>query len=90
MTDEFLKAYLARPELMPPADACAVERKLHRELLGDPRRAVAAGELAAVADADAMVEAITAAQTPYEVRIVRGTEERTVTVGGDAAASGEA
>ena len=44
----------------------------------------------AVADADAMVEAITAAQTPYEVRIVRGTEERTVTVGGDAAASGEA
>jgi serine protease Do len=44
----------------------------------------------AVADADAMVEAITAAQIPYEVRIVRGTEERTVTVGGDAAASGEA
>ena len=44
----------------------------------------------AVVDADAMVEAITAAQTPYEVRIVRGTEERTVTVGGDAAASGEA
>jgi serine protease Do len=44
----------------------------------------------AVADADAMAEAITAAQIPYEVRIVRGTEERTVTVGGDAAASGEA
>jgi len=43
-----------------------------------------------VADADAMVEAITAAEVPYEVRIVRGTEERTVTVGGDAAASGEA
>ena len=53
VTDEFLKAYLARPELMPPDDACAVERKLHRELLADPRRAVAAGELAAVADADA-------------------------------------
>ena len=29
-TDEFLKAYFARPELMPPEDACAVERKLHR------------------------------------------------------------
>ena len=53
VTDEFLKAYLARPELMPPDDACAVERKLHRELLADPRRAVAAGELAAMADADA-------------------------------------
>jgi len=53
VTDEFLKAYLARPELMPPDDACAVERKLHRELLADPRRAVAAAELAAMEDADA-------------------------------------
>ena len=25
VTDEFLKAYLARPELLPPADACAAE-----------------------------------------------------------------
>jgi hypothetical protein len=53
VTDEFLKAYLARPELMPPDDACAVERKLHRELLADPRRAVATAELAAMDDADA-------------------------------------
>ena len=53
VTDEFLKAYLARPELMPPDDACAVERKLHRELLADPRRAVTAGEVAEMADADA-------------------------------------
>jgi Family of unknown function (DUF6352) len=52
-TDEFLKAYLARPELMPPDDACAVERKLHGELLADPRRPVGADELAAIADADA-------------------------------------
>src|SRR3954470_24824113 len=52
-TDEFLKAYLARPELMPPDDACATERRLHRELLADPRRPVGAGELAAMADADA-------------------------------------
>jgi serine protease Do len=44
----------------------------------------------AVADADEMVEAIAAAATPYEVRIVRGTEERAVTVGGGATASGEA
>jgi Family of unknown function (DUF6352) len=53
VTDEFLKAYFARPELMPPEDACAVERSLHRELLADPRRPVGTGELAALADADA-------------------------------------
>jgi hypothetical protein len=53
VTDEFLKAYLARPELMPPEDACAVERKLHRELLADPRRTVTAEEVAGIADADA-------------------------------------
>ncbi len=27
VTDEFLKAYFARPELMPPNDACEVERR---------------------------------------------------------------
>ena len=53
VTDEFLKAYFVRPELMPPEDACAVERRLHRELLAEPRRSVAAGELAEIADADA-------------------------------------
>jgi len=53
VTDEFLKAYFARPELMPPDEACEVERRLHRELLADPRRAVAATEVAAIADADA-------------------------------------
>src|SRR5439155_22376819 len=44
----------------------------------------------AVTDADELVEAIAAATTPYEVRVVRGTEERTVTVGGGAEATGEA
>ena len=29
VTDEFLKVYLARPELIPPPEACAVERTLH-------------------------------------------------------------
>jgi hypothetical protein len=53
VTDEFLKAYFVRPELVPPVDACAVERRLHQELLADPRRAVAAEEVAAIADADA-------------------------------------
>ena len=53
VTDEFLKAYFVRPELVPPEDACAVERGLHQALLADPRRAVAAEEVAAIADADA-------------------------------------
>ncbi|MBR0850693.1 hypothetical protein JQ543_23330 [Bradyrhizobium diazoefficiens] len=53
VTDDFLKAYFARPELMPPDDACAVERRLHRELLADPRQPVGADELASIADADA-------------------------------------
>src|SRR6476469_10730607 len=53
VTDEFLKAYFARPELMPPEDACEVERKLHRELLADPRRPVGADEVAAIVDSDA-------------------------------------
>ena len=29
VTDDFLKVYLARPELIPPPEACAVERTLH-------------------------------------------------------------
>lgn len=53
VTAEFLKAYFARPELMPPKDACPVERRLHREMLADPRRAVGADEVGAIADEDA-------------------------------------
>jgi hypothetical protein len=52
-TDEFVKAYLARPELAPPPEACAAERALHAALLAEPRRAVASGEIAAIADPDA-------------------------------------
>lgn len=53
VTDEFLKVYLARPELAPPPEACVVERTLHAALMSDPRRPVAADEIAAIADADA-------------------------------------
>jgi len=52
-TDEFLKVYLARPELTPPPEACVAERTLHAALLAEPRRAVSADEIAAIADADA-------------------------------------
>jgi hypothetical protein len=53
VTDEFLKAYVARPELCPPPEACAAERALHATLLAAPRRPIGAAEIAAIADADA-------------------------------------
>jgi len=53
VTDDFLKVYLARPELVPPPDACLAERDLHTMLIGDPRRSVATSEIVAIADADA-------------------------------------
>ena len=53
VTDEFLKVYLARPELAPPPDAAEDERALHAALLADPRRKVSADEIAALKDPDA-------------------------------------
>jgi hypothetical protein len=53
VTDEFLKAYLARPELVPPPEACSAERRLHDALWRDPRRPVGAAQIDAIIDADA-------------------------------------
>jgi len=53
VTDEFLKAYLARPELMPPPEACAEEEALHRALLRETRLPIAASRISVIADADA-------------------------------------
>jgi len=53
VTGDFLKVYLARPELVPPPDACAVERTLHAALLSDPQMPVAVSDIAAITDADA-------------------------------------
>lgn len=52
-TPELIMAYLARPELMPPDDACDAERDLHASLLADPLRPVSKADIAALADADA-------------------------------------
>ena len=52
-TDDFLKVYLARPELIPPPEACAVEKTLHGALLANPRMPLSASDVAAIADADA-------------------------------------
>src|SRR3977135_4024234 len=52
-TPELIMAYLARPELMPPPDACEAERNLHSNLLADPLRPVSKADIAALEDADA-------------------------------------
>jgi len=52
-TPELIMAYLARPELMPPADACAAERNLHASLLAEPLRPVSRADIAALSDPDA-------------------------------------
>jgi hypothetical protein len=52
-TPELIMAYLARPELLPPPEACDAERRLHASLLADPLRPVSGADIAALADADA-------------------------------------
>ena len=53
LTDEFLKVYLARPEVMPPDDACIVERAIYQKIARQPRVAVSALEIGDMADRDA-------------------------------------
>jgi hypothetical protein len=53
VTDEFLMAYLARPEMRPPPDACLAERGLYQAMLDDPRQPVALPQIAAIVDDDA-------------------------------------
>lgn len=53
VTDEYLKAYLARKELLPPDDACEAERALHARLLDQPRSSVTEADIARIADEDA-------------------------------------
>jgi hypothetical protein len=53
VTDDFLRAYLLRPELRPVEESGPGEIALHEQLLDEPRRPVAAGELGAVEDEDA-------------------------------------
>jgi hypothetical protein len=53
VTDDFLKVYLARPELIPPPEACSAERNLHAALIADPRRSVAPSDIMEIADKDA-------------------------------------
>lgn len=53
VTDELILAWLARPEIVPPAEACMAERALHARLMKSPRAPVRGDEIAAMADEDA-------------------------------------
>jgi hypothetical protein len=52
-SDDFLRAYMLRPELVPVEDSCAEELRLHQELLEQPRLEVASTRLDRLADPDA-------------------------------------
>ena len=51
-TDDYLRLFLARPELALVDESCPVEHRLHAALLGNPRQGVDEATLAALADAD--------------------------------------
>jgi Family of unknown function (DUF6352) len=53
VTDDFLKAYLARPEVVPPEEACLVERAIHQRLMRSPREPIPDDEIKHIADRDA-------------------------------------
>ena len=52
-SDDFLRMFLARPELAPVPESCRAELALHAALLETPSRPVAPGTLATLQDADA-------------------------------------
>lgn len=51
--DDYLRLFLARPELAPVPESCQVELTLHAALVDSPSRRVAPGELQLLQDADA-------------------------------------
>ena len=63
VTPDYLRAFLARPELAPVDESCDAERKLHAALLEDPLSPVNDADLAAIADEDAITASILHGQT---------------------------
>jgi len=53
VTEDFLRAYFLRPEVRPVEESCDSERALHEALIRNPKEAVGAARLAALADPDA-------------------------------------
>ena len=53
VTDDYLRAYLKRPELAPVEESCKAERALHSHLMDDPRSRIPDARIAELADGDA-------------------------------------
>jgi hypothetical protein len=71
VTDEYLRAYLKRPELAPVEESCEAERALHSQLMDDPRARIADAVISGIADEDAR----------DNYRVVLGFRDRLVTAG---------
>lgn len=52
VTDDFLRTYMARPELALVPESCPAERALHQRLTDNPRTEVVEADIAAMADED--------------------------------------
>ena len=52
-TPDYWRVHLARPEIVPPANACLIERAIHDRLRRNPAAVVAAQEIKDIADRDA-------------------------------------
>ena len=52
VTDDFLRTYMARPELALVPESCPNERALHQRLTDNPRVEVSEAEISAMADVD--------------------------------------
>jgi Family of unknown function (DUF6352) len=53
VTEDFLRAYLVRPEIRPVEESGPAERRLHESLMDDPYRSVSGPEIESVEDPDA-------------------------------------
>lgn len=53
VSDDFIRALFLRPEVVPIAESCAAEIRLHEALLAAPRRPVTAPEILGISDPDA-------------------------------------
>jgi hypothetical protein len=52
VTDDFLRTYLARPELSLIPQSCPQERAIHQRLLNTPRDEISQAEIEKIAHAD--------------------------------------
>jgi len=52
VTNDFLRAYLMRPEMEPVEESCDAERQLHGRLLKNPQLEIMSGDIAAMDDPD--------------------------------------